>query len=459
MTEFSTLTLIEPLQRGLKEVGYAEMTPVQVSSLPAILAGRDVVAQARTGSGKTAAFALGLLAALDAASVKVQGLVLCPTRELADQVSREIRRLARFIPNVKVLTLCGGVPLRPHLASLSHEPHIVVGTPGRILELIQRQALPLMAIKVLVLDEADRMLDMGFADDLRSIIEATPTRRQTLLFSATIPQSIREISRELQRHPLDITVPDEPDENTIEQTFFEVEEQQKLAALEALLLQHRPESAVVFCNTRQQVREVAETLDALGFSVLALHGELDQRAREEMLVRFANRSCTVLVASDVAARGLDITDLAMVVNFDIAADADTHLHRIGRTGRAGRRGVAFSLCVPRELNRVHRIEDRLGEPLQWGKLPRPSDSAPLLAPFVTIAVDAGRQDKLRPGDLLGALTGDAGLSAAAVGKIDVYPTRTYVAIAREWHGEALRRLQVGKIKGRNFRIRRIGSAE
>ena len=459
MTEFSTLALIDPLKRGLKEVGYSEMTPVQASSLPAILAGRDVVAEARTGSGKTAAFALGLLAALDAASVKLQGLVLCPTRELADQVSREIRRLARFIPNIKVLTLCGGVPLRPHLASLSHEPHIVVGTPGRILELIQKEALPLKTIKVLVLDEADRMLDMGFADDLRSIIAATPTQRQTLLFSATIPQSIREISRELQRDPLDITVPDEPDQTSIEQTFFEVEELQKLAALEGLLLQHRPESAVVFCNTRQDVRAVAETLDARGFAVLALHGELDQREREEMLVRFANRSCTVLVASDVAARGLDITGLPMVVNFDIAADADTHLHRIGRTGRAGRRGVALSLCLPRESKRANLIEDRLGERLRWGKLPPPSDNAPLLAPFITIAVDAGRQDKLRPGDLLGALTGDAGLPAAAVGKIDVFPTRTYVAIAREWHDKALRRLRAGKIKGRTFRIRGIGSRE
>ncbi|HWJ36441.1 MAG TPA: helicase-related protein, partial [Steroidobacteraceae bacterium] len=284
-------------------------------------------------------------------------------------------------------------------------------------------------------------------------------QRQTLLFSATIPQSIREISRELQRDPLDITVPDEPDETTIEQTFFEVEEQQKLAALEALLVQHRPESAVVFCNTRQDVRAVAEALDARGFAVLALHGELDQREREEMLVRFANRSCTVLVASDVAARGLDITGLSMVVNFDIAVDADTHLHRIGRTGRAGRRGVALSLCLPRESKRANLIEDRLGERLQWGKLPSPFNSAPLRAPFVTIAVDAGRQDKLRPGDLLGALTGDAGLPATAVGKIDVFPTRTYVAIAREWHDKALRRLRAGKIKGRTFRVRVIGSQE
>jgi ATP-independent RNA helicase DbpA len=459
MNEFATLALIDPLQRALKEVGYVQMTPVQASSLPGILAGRDVVAQARTGSGKTAAFALGLLAALDAASVKLQGLVLCPTRELADQVSREIRRLARFIPNIKVLTLCGGVPLRPHLASLSHEPHIVVGTPGRILELIQMEALPLKAVKVLVLDEADRMLDMGFADDLRSIIGATPAQRQTLLFSATIPQSIRTISRELQRDPLDVTVPDAPHETAIEQIFFEVDQHQKIAALEALLLHYRPESVVVFCNTRQDVRSVAETLDARGFEVLPLHGELDQREREEMLVRFANRSCTVLVASDVAARGLDISDLAMVVNVDIAADADTHLHRIGRTGRAGRRGVALTLCLPREAGRANRIEDVLGKQLQWSKLPSPSDSTPLFAPFVTIAVDAGRQDKLRPGDLLGALTGDAGLPATAVGKIDVFPTRAYVAIAREWHDKALRRLRAGKIKGRTFRIRAVGSRE
>jgi ATP-dependent RNA helicase DbpA len=457
MTAFATLALIDPLQRGLKEVGYVEMTPVQECSLPAILAGRDVVGQARTGSGKTAAFALGLLAALDGASVKLQGLVLCPTRELADQVSREIRRLARFIPNTKVLTLCGGVPLRPHLASLSHEPHIVVGTPGRILELVQKGALPLAAIKVLVLDEADRMLDMGFADDLRSIIKAIPGQRQTLLFSATIPKSILEMSRELQRNPLDIKIADEPDETTIEQTFFEVEEQQKLAALETLLLVHRPESALVFCNTRQGVRAVAEALDARGFAVLSLHGELEQREREEMLVRFANRSCTVLIASDVAARGLDIISLPMVINFDLAADADTHLHRIGRTGRAGRRGIAFSLCLPREASRVNQIEDRLGEPLRWGKLSSPIDTTPSLAPFATIAIDAGRQDKLRPGDLLGALTGDAGLPVTAVGKIDVFPTRTYVAIAREWHDKALRRLRAGKIKGRTFRIRGIGS--
>src|SRR5688572_30116120 len=287
MTQFSGLKLIEPLQRALAEVGYAEMTPVQESSLPGILAGRDLVAQARTGSGKTAVFALGLLSRLDASVVRLQGLVLCPTRELADQVSREIRRLARFVANVKVLTLCGGIPLRPHLASLAHEPHLVVGTPGRILELIQRNALPLDFLKVLVLDEADRMLDMGFADDLDSIIERTPKGRQTMLFSATMPESVRETSRQFQHEPLDVTVSSASDEPAIEQVFIEVAAEEKIDALQAVLLHYRPESTVIFCNTRQDVRTVAGELAAKDFPVLALHGELDQREREEMLVRFA----------------------------------------------------------------------------------------------------------------------------------------------------------------------------
>lgn len=455
MTNFSDLALIEPLQRGLAEVGYSEMTPVQAESLPSILAGRDVVAQARTGSGKTAAFALGLLSKLDATAVRLQGLVLCPTRELADQVSREIRRLARFIPNVKVLTLCGGVSLRPHLASLTHEPHIVVGTPGRIVDLLRKGALPLQAIETLVLDEADRMLDMGFADDLHTIIEATPSQRQTMLFSATIPDAIRDISGQFQRDAVNITVLDDADDSPIAQTFFEVGLDAKIDALEALLLDYRPESVVVFCNTRQEVRAVAAELERRDFAVLALHGELDQREREEMLVRFANRSCTVLVASDVAARGLDINDLPMVINYDVATDADTHLHRIGRTGRAGREGVALSLCMLRDMSRVNGIEDRLGERLHWEKLPQPSDQSPLLAANLTLAIDAGKQDKLRPGDVLGALTGDAGLSAEDVGKIDVFPTRTYVAIARESFEKALQRLRNVKIKGRVFRIRKI----
>ena len=456
MHEFTELELAEPLARALREVGYTEMTPVQAMSLPAILAGRDVIAEAQTGSGKTAAFALGLLSTLDADAIRLQGLVLCPTRELADQVSREIRRLARFIPNIKVLTLCGGVPLRPHLASLAHEPHIVVGTPGRLLELLDKDALPLAALRTLVIDEADRMLDMGFADAMDDIIRRAPAKRQTLLFSATIPDPIRELSRRFQQDPLDVTVAVAESESLIEQTFFEVEPERKVDALAALLLKHRPESAVVFCNMKQDVRRVSTELHERGFPVLALHGELDQREREEMLVQFANRSCVVLVASDVAARGLDISELPMVVNFDIPSDADTYIHRIGRTGRAGRRGLALNLCAPRESRRANVIEERLGEPLYWNNLPQLDERREALsAPFVTLAVDAGRQDKLRPGDLLGALTGEAGLPGPAIGRIDVFPTRTYVAVARESADRALQKLRAGKIKGRKFRIRRI----
>ena len=456
MKTFTELNLSAPLAQALAEVDYVEMTPVQAATLPAILAGRDVLAQAQTGSGKTAAFALGLLAALDPQRLQLQGLVLCPTRELADQVSREIRRLARFIPNVKILTLCGGVPLRPHLASLAHEPHLVVGTPGRLLELIEKKALPLPAVRTLVLDEADRMLDMGFGEAIAGILSELPKPRQTLLFSATIPPPIRDISRRLQRDALDVTVDDDPAAALIQQRFFEVDPSRKLAALSGLLLQHRPESAVVFCNTRQEVRNVASALTAQRFTALALHGELDQREREELLVSFANRSATVLVASDVAARGLDIADLPMVINYDLANDPDTHLHRIGRTGRAGKRGLALSLCAPAEVPRARQIEQRTGERLRWlpwvpgGRM----EKAPQAA-FRTVIVDAGRQDKLRPGDLLGALTGDAGLPATAIGKIDIFPTRSYVAIARDWHSQAVARLRSGKIKGRNFRIREL----
>lgn len=454
MKPFNDLKLSEPLQRGLAEAGYETMTPVQAESLPPMLAGADVVAQAQTGSGKTAAFGLALLARLDPAVTRLQAMVLCPTRELADQVSREIRKLARFLPNIKVLTLCGGVPLRVHLGSLAHEPHIAVGTPGRLLDLIKRRALPLDAVKVLVLDEADRMLDMGFEEDMRALIKRVPEQRQTLLFSATIPDPIRDISRQYQREPLDISIGGEAPR--IAQTFVETEADRKIATLEALLIRHRPESVVVFCNHKQDVRDVAFGLRERGFVALALHGDLDQREREEMLVQFANRSATVLVASDVAARGLDISELPMVINFDLAFDADTHVHRIGRTARAGRAGVVFNLVAPRETRRARAIEENQGEPITWEKPPSLiKDVAPPAPPFVTLAIDAGRQDKLRPGDVLGALTGDAGVAGAAVGKIDVFPTRTYVALAREQADHALKRLRAGKIKNRKIRIRRI----
>lgn len=464
MTAFSTLSLKPALLASVDTLGYAGMTPVQAQSLPPMLQGRDVIAQAQTGSGKTAAFGLGLLQALDADTIRLQALVLCPTRELADQVSKAIRKLAANIPNVKLLTLCGGMPLGPQLASLTHDPHIVVGTPGRVQEHLKRGSLHGGGIKVLVLDEADRMLDMGFTEAIDDIVGRIAKHHQTLLFSATYPEEIRAVSRRVQKDPVEVTV-EAPAEAkpAIEQQFIEVEPAHKLDALAQLLAGERgPDSrwggALVFCNMRKDVDAVAQELDRRGYSALALHGDMEQRDRDEVLVRFANRSCNVLVATDVAARGLDIAALPLVVSYDVAHDPDTHTHRIGRTGRAGQAGLAITLCTPRERPKAANIEEAGGAPLPWRalKIAPPRGKTLHLAPMKTLVIDAGRQDKLRPGDILGALTGAAGLEAKDIGKIDVFATRAYVAIGRALANKALERLRAGRIKGRNFRVRPLG---
>jgi ATP-independent RNA helicase DbpA len=455
MDDFSSIDLSPALRQAVQALGFERMTPVQAASLPPILRGADVIAQARTGSGKTAAFGLGLLSQLDPGLARVQAVVLCPTRELADQVSKELRRLARFIPNVKLLTLCGGISLRPQIASLVHEPHVIVGTPGRIGELLEKEHLRLDHARVLVLDEADRMLDMGFAEAIDAVVAHLPAKRQTLLFSATWPDPIRAVSKRVQREPVEVTVDSDPGAGGIEQYFYEVEPARKADAVAAMLARHRPESALVFCNTRLDTQQLAAELSRRGFSVLALSGELEQRDRDEVLVRFANRSCSVLVATDVAARGLDIQDLPLVISHGLPGEPEVHVHRIGRTARAGRTGLALHLVESREVGRVPAIEAAQRAPAQWARLDMAKDAraAPPEPAMVTLIIDGGRQDKLRPGDIVGALTGEAGLPVEAIGKIDGFATRTYVAIARAHAKRALERLRAGKIKGRSFRVR------
>jgi len=454
---FSTLPLSPALLQGVDALGYAAMTPIQAQALPAILDGRDLIAQAPTGSGKTAAFGLGLLHRLDPARGETQALVLCPTRELSDQVGKQLRRLAVAIPNLKVSILCGGIPLGPQLASLAHAPHVVVGTPGRLQELVDKGALALGTVRTLVLDEADRMLDMGFEQPIRELARRTPRSRQGLLFSATFPDAIRTLARTMLRDALEVSVDADAQAPAIDQRFHETEPGRRAPLLAALLLHHRPQSTVVFCNTRADAADIAGSLAHYGFSALALHGEMEQRDRDEVLVQFANRSCSVLVASDVAARGLDVDDIGAVVNYELPTDVDTYLHRIGRTGRAGRAGLALSLCTLRELPRATAIGERLGMFLRWHTL-APLAGKPANVPvaaMATLRIDGGRGDKLRPGDIVGALTGDAGLHKDAVGKIDVFATRSYVAIARGKAGQALARLREGKIKGRRFRVNRL----
>ncbi|WP_028917024.1 ATP-dependent RNA helicase DbpA [Pseudoxanthomonas sp. J35] len=458
MTDFASLPLSPALRPGLEALGYTSATPVQAASLPPILEGRDLIAQAPTGSGKTAAFGLGLLQRLDPAGSRCQALVLCPTRELADQVGRQLRRLATGIPNLKLSILTGGTALEPQVASLqAHDPQVVVGTPGRVQELARKRVLHLGAVRTLVLDEADRMLDMGFEEAVREIANRCHGQRQSLLFSATFPEEIRALARQLLRDPAEVAVDGGESAPDIEQRFYEVDPQFRQKAVAGLLLRHRPESAVVFCNTRKEVDEVADSLRQFGFSALALHGDMEQRDRDEVLLQLANRSCNVLVASDVAARGLDVEDLAAVVNYELPTDVDAYRHRIGRTGRAGRRGLALSLVAPRENARAEMVAaaqavapSRENAPLATG---RPSQ--PAQAPMTTLRIDGGKTDKLRPGDILGALTGEAGLPGSAIGKIVIGATRSYVAVANAQAGRALARLEAGKIKGRRFRVRRL----
>ena len=461
--DFSTLPLSPPTLANLRQLGYLQMTSIQAASLPAALAGTDLIAQAKTGSGKTAAFALPLLARLDPRRFAVQALVLCPTRELADQVTAEIRRLARAEENIKVVTLCGGVALRGQLSSLAHGAHIVVGTPGRVLDHLERSSLQLDALGTLVLDEADRMLDMGFHDDIATVVRQCPKERQTLLFSATYPEGIAKLAAQFMKNPQQIAVAAQHEEGQIRQRWYEVKDSERLHAVGLLLNSFRPQSTLAFCNTKQQCRDLAQVLQAQGFSALALFGELEQRERDQVLVQFANRSCSVLVATDVAARGLDIAQLEAVINVDVTPDAEIHVHRIGRTGRAGAEGLALSLASLDEMGRVGKIEQLQGRECEWHPLAELASAAsdaegPLQPPMATLQITGGRKDKIRAGDVLGALTGEAGFTREQVGKISINEFSTYVAVDRRIASEALHKLSTGRVKGRSVKVRLLDVA-
>ena len=457
--QFVTLALHPATLANLEQLGYHSMTPIQAASLPIALAGQDLIAQARTGSGKTAAFALALLANLNPRRFAVQALVLCPTRELAEQVTQEIRRLARAQDNIKIVTLCGGIALRGQRASLEHGAHIVVGTPGRVMDHLPRGYLALEALNTLVLDEADRMLDMGFFDDIATVVRQAPVQRQTLLFSATYPDGIEQLAQQFMRTPRQVRVQEQHGEALIEQRCYEVTRSNRYATVALLLNHFRPVSTLAFCNTKQQCRVLVEFLRAQGFDALALHGELEQRERDQVLARFANRSCSVLVATDVASRGLDIAQLEAVINVDITPDPEVHVHRIGRTGRAGETGLALSLASMGEMGAVGNIEQYQGQASVWHKLEEltPTSTQPLLPPMRTLQILGGRKEKIRAGDVLGALTGvDGGapvFSREQIGKINVTEFCTFVAVRRDLAQQALQKLDSGRVKGRPVRVR------
>lgn len=456
-TSFSSLPLSAAQLRNLDDLGYSRMTAIQAASLPLAMQGKDLIGQAVTGSGKTAAFALPLLTRLNPRDFGTQALVLCPTRELATQVAGEIRRLARAQQNIKVVTLCGGQGIGPQIGSLEHGAHVVVGTPGRIRDHLRKQTLDLSRVNSLVLDEADRMLEMGFVEDMEAIIGATPSERQTLLFSATFPDDIQVMSGRFQRTPERVVVDSLPESQQIDQQCYICQGGERLDALITLLGHFQPEAAVVFCNTKQMVRDVCAYLHDQGVSAAELHGDMEQRDRDRVLVQFRHQSCRILVATDVAARGLDIDDLPAVINFELPRQAEVYVHRIGRTGRGGKSGLSLSLFTDAERYRLDAISQFQQRELPFEAIQTLTGVGHGMEPpaYITLAIAAGRKDKVRPGDILGALTGEAGIAGSAVGKIDVTDRATYVAIERATADQALGRLLNGRIKGRKFKVRKL----
>ncbi|MDG2118864.1 MAG: ATP-dependent RNA helicase DbpA [Gammaproteobacteria bacterium] len=456
-SDFSSLSLRAELLESLNLLGYKKMTPVQAESLPITLAGKDILAQAETGSGKTAAFGLRMLNTLDSKKYSTQSLVICPTRELADQVSIEIRQLAKFMPNIKVLTLCGGKPLGAQLNSLKRHPHIIVGTPGRILQHLKKGSLNLKDTSTLVLDEADRMLSMGFIDDIEFIIQECPDERQTLLFSATYPEEILKISSSYQQQPTTLTIQSSAKTANIKQKFYHASRDDRLEKLNAILKKFRPESTLIFCNQKAQAQQLQADLIKIGHHALSLHGDLEQFDRDQTLIRFANRSTSILVATDVAARGIDVEKIELVVNYELPAEPETYIHRMGRTGRAGHEGLAASLVLPSEEYRFKRIMKLLKVDIHIDSMPvQPRESVfKLYPPNTTLFINSGRKHKISAGDIVGALTATKEISGDSLGKINILENISYIAIKNTSSKAAIKILSEIRIKGRKIRVKNL----
>lgn len=456
-TPFSALPLNDKMLSNLDQLGYTVMTPVQEASLPLLLDGKDIIAQAKTGSGKTAAFGISLLHHLDVSEVKVQAAVICPTRELCEQVANELRRLGRFKDNIKILTLVGGEAVYPQKVALEKGVHIIVGTPGRIMDMITKEHLNLANVKTLVLDEADRMLDMGFHDDIAAIIRHIPSKRQTLLFSATFEAETKKLSKKFQSDAQFIKIESDEAEATITQHFYKAEKDQKITLIEAIISSNKIGSCIVFCNMKTTCDEVSQALQDKGFDAAALHGDMEQKDRNEILTMFSNQSRNILVATDVAARGLDIKDLPAVINYDITAHPEVHMHRIGRTGRMGQDGLAFTFVSSKEMKFFKAIQEYTKQEfvLEDTKTLHSDKHFDRTAPMRTLKVLGGKKEKLRAGDFVGALGGELGFKGDTVGKITVLDRMSYIAVEKE-HFYAIQlkddRLKVKKSKYRYIKL-------
>ena len=451
-TSFKSLNLKKEILNNLNNLNYLKMTPIQEKSLPFTLDNKDLVAKAKTGSGKTIAFCLPILNKLNVQNFSIQAIILAPTRELANQIASQMQKLARFQHNIKITTLCGGMPYKPQVHSLSHQAHIVIGTPGRILKHLSEDTFSTKNIQTLVLDEADRMLDMGFNEDITKIIDYLPKNRQSLLFSATYPDNIDILTQKILNKPLNIKIQSSIEKPDIKEIFYECNKENKNDTIYNLLSEQKKQSNIIFCNTKIACNELANSLEDRGIDVLVLHSDLDQKQRNETLILFANKSFSVLIATDVASRGLDVDDIDLVLNYDLPYDLEVYTHRIGRTARAGKSGLSISLVDYNAIDIFNDLNKQNQYNLEETSNIKSDNNYNVIAPYQTLFINSGKKHKLRAGDILGALTAGLGLEKSDVGKIDILPLCSFVAIKQNKAKKTSDLLANTKIKAKYHKV-------
>jgi ATP-dependent RNA helicase DbpA len=447
---FNDLDIQDELKNIVKNLGLDTLTLVQQEAIPAIIAGKDIIVEAKTGSGKTISFALPIIEKLNPKNKNPKVLVIAPTRELCEQIATVFRSLGTFVQNLKIVTLYGGISLRGQVANMQNGVDVVIGTAGRLNDHLFRETLILDNIETLVLDEADRMLDMGFFDDIIKVISHIKNKPQTMLFSATYPSNIEKLASKIMKNPTMIKM---QTDCAIEIEEYLYKTKDKYQALLSVLKLFKPKSTIVFCNTKVGANSLFDFLEDLHFDIALLHGDFEQKDRDEALLLFKNGSLPLLIATDVASRGLDIDDVELVVNFDIPFKSETYTHRIGRTARAGKEGIAVSLYTSREEKLASEILPYLS-PLNVDNLTIDKNFV-IKGNFGTICVFGGKKDKLRKGDLLGALCKDLGFDAKNIGDITITDKKSYIAVKKQEMDKNLSKIQKIKIKSKNFNINTI----
>jgi ATP-dependent RNA helicase DeaD len=519
---FDELDLYPQVLRAIAEMGFEEATPIQSKAIPVVMSGVDVIGQAQTGTGKTASFGIPVLHKVDPNNKKTQVIILSPTRELAIQVSDEIRKLAKYMHGVKVLPVYGGQEISRQIKALKGGAQIIIGTPGRVMDHLRRKTIRCEAVNTIVLDEADEMLNMGFREDIETILEYIPTEnRQTVLFSATMPKPILDITRKYQHDAVTIkVVKKELTVPSIEQYYYDVKRSDKVEVLTRLLDYYNPKLSLVFCNTKRMVDELTEELQGRGYFAEGLHGDMKQTQRDRVMKGFRNGKTEILIATDVAARGIDVDDVEAVFNFDIPQDDEYYVHRIGRTGRAGRAGRAFTFVKGKEVYKLKDIMRYCKTKIVAMPIPSSDDVAQIKAEkvmeqisriideenlkdmidiiekqvnesdytamdiaaaflkqalgqvnldnekdddvdfentgaeegMVRLFINVGKKDRIKPGDIVGAIAGESGMPGKLVGAIDIYDKYTFVEVPREYGREVLEGMKNAKIKGRSVNM-------